>query len=288
MIISIRFLQLIFRIIFLTPASFSLFVMHSAGWITQFIVKQTKVKTMVSGNVKSVLPQSNADQIADQLIENTSYSLFEILCLPFFSQKHHQIINKLEGIENLQNALKAGKGVILLTMHAGNYEIFPQVLAQNGFKITSILRATDDPIFKIINQSRSSGGVKLINIVGQNMYQEALKVLEKNECIALLADTGALESRHTMVNFLGREVPAATGWSTLAQRSEAQVVPILVKKKGIRNTIRIFSPVKALRENREQAIEQVKETFENFIKENPEQWLMFLNTYETRRMVEGK
>jgi len=288
MSILIQFLQLIFRLIFRLPANLALSFMHGASWLLQAMAKKTGFKTTVANNVKSVLPQSNATQISEKLIKNTAYSIFEVLCHPFFKKEHYQSICKLEGAENIAFALKEGRGVILLTMHAGNYEITPQVLALKGFKLNSVLRGTEDPMFKIVNRSRAVGGVNLINVLEQDMYRETLKALAQNQCVYLLADTGALESRHESIKFLGKAVPVATGWLTLAQRSEAPVIPVLSKKKGAKNTIYVYEPIKVTKDNREQALQQAGSVFENFIGENPEQWAMFLNSYETKRMVEGK
>lgn len=52
--------------------------------------------------------------------------------------------------------------------------------------------------------------------------------------------------------------------------------------------ISFSEPLNLYRDNREEIMYRVKQFFENFIKNHPEQWLMFLNEYETKRMVEGK
>ena len=104
----------------------------------------------------------------------------------------------------------------------------------------------------------------------------------------MLADTGALESRHEYVQFLGKKVPVATGWLTMALRSSCAVVPTLAKKDGKRNSIILYEPLKVTKENRETIKQKAIKIFEDFIKQNPEQWGMFLNEFETKRMVEGK
>jgi len=178
--------------------------------------------------------------------------------------------------------------VIMMTMHIGNYELFPLALADGNYKMNAILRATHDPIFEIINRSRISSGIKLINVLEKDIYKETIKLLGKNEIILTLADTGALESRHILYPFLGKKVTVATGWLTLAQRSRAPVIPVLVKKEGRKNIITIAEPVNVTKENREESMQKVGKFFEDFISRNPEQWAIFLNSYETRRMIEGK
>ena len=288
MIAFLKFLQFCFRIIFFAPAGIALSFMYFAGWLTQAIAKKTRLRKTVIENVKMVLPESDAEQIADKLIENTGYSIFEILCLPFFKEKHRKAIIACTGIENLDQALKQRRGAIMITMHTGNYELFPLALADGNYKMNAILRATNVAIFEIINRSRKASGIQLINVLEKDMYKETIKLLGKNEIILTLADTGALESRYILHPFLGKKVPVATGWLTLAQRSKAPLIPVLIKKEGPKNIISIAEPIKITQKNREESMQKVGKFFEDFISQNPEQWAIFLNSYETQRMIKGE
>jgi KDO2-lipid IV(A) lauroyltransferase len=262
--------------------------MYFAGWLTYSIARQTSLKKTIADNIKLVMPKKNAEQIADQLLKNVGYAIFELLCLPYFNKDHFKKIFRFEGLDNLQKIADKKKGVIILTLHAGNYEVIPAALADQGYKMTSILRATDDPIFKILNECRSQKGVRIINVSEQNMYTEAIRVLSDNGIIGTLADTGALEGRHVFMKFLGWDVPAATGWLTLAQRSGAMVVPTLTRKQGRKNIITLHEPFIVTKDNRDEMMQKVKTILEDFVRENPDQWGLFLNSYETQRMVKGE
>ena len=288
MIILLRSLQFCLRIIFYAPAGSALAAMRFFGWVTQAIAKRTRLRKTVAQNVKMVFPERNAQRIADGLIENVSYSIFELLCLPFFKDRHFKSIFRFEGQPFLDQALREGKGAILLTMHAGNYEVVPAALANLGYRVNSVLRASQDPIFEFLNYCRSKGGVNIINVAEQDMYRETLNVLRKNEIVGTLADTGALESRHVLYKFLDREVPVATYWLTLAQRSGSAVVLILTRKQGKINFIRLYEPFKVTKENRDEVMQKAASVFESFIRQYPEQWGIFLNSYETKRMAQGK
>jgi len=202
MVVFLKFLQFCFRIIFHLPAKLALSVMYGGGWVTQAVTKKTRFRKTIAENVSLVFSEKNAELIADKLIENVSYSLFELLCLPFFRDEHFRSIFKWEGLENADKALAQGKGAIFLTMHAGNYEVVPAALANQGYKVNSVLRAAQDPVFEFLNRCRSHPGVKIINVSEQDMYKETLKVLSQNEIVGTLADTGALESRHVFYEFL--------------------------------------------------------------------------------------
>jgi KDO2-lipid IV(A) lauroyltransferase len=288
MIFFLRFLQFCFQLIFLLPAVIALAFMHACAWVIQAAVKLTPFKKKVMNNINLILPASQASVLAEKLISNTAYTILEVLCLPFFRKKHYRSTFSFEGLDNLNQALTERKGAILLTAHTGNYEGAFTALSYLDYKMNAILRATKEPVFEIVNRARSCRGGKLINVLDQDMFRESLRVLGQNELVYLLADTGALESRHEQIDFLGKKVPVATGWLTLAQRAECPVIPILSKKNGKKNTIILYPPLKVNKGNREQILQKSIGIFEDFINQNPEQWAMFLNGYETQRMVNGE
>jgi Kdo2-lipid IVA lauroyltransferase/acyltransferase len=282
MIIFLKLIQLVFRILFFLPVTVALSLMNFSALITYHIARITRLKKDTENNIRMVIPHADAKKIADQLIKNISYSIFEILCIPFFKKEHFHKTIRWQGDHHIK------KGSIILTMHVGNYEIIPSALAHQGHKVTIILKATEDPIFKIANKSRGHGGVKLLNTLDEDMYKGSLKALREGEVLYLLADTGALESRHEFFDFLGKKVPVATGWLTLAQRAGCPVIPTLAKRENGKNIITFFDPIHITKDNRKEMMEKVAKVFETFIKANPETWALFLNSYETKRMVEGK
>jgi len=288
MIFLIKVLQFKYWIIFSAPPGIALALMRFGGWIIYSIARMTSFKKTVARNVETLFPQSNGLEIADKLLKTVSYSIFELLCQPYFKAEHFKRLFAWEGMENLNRALEHKKGVLLLTLHAGNYELIPAAVGNLGYKMNSILRSTDDPIFKILNESRRHQNVNIINVSEQDMYRETIQLLGKNELVGTLADTGALEGRHVMLNFLGKEVPAATGWLTLAQRAETMVVPVLTRKEGGKNVITLYEPFSVTKDTREPAMQKAHRIFEDFVRQHPDQWGIFLNSYEVKRMVEGK
>lgn len=288
MIILLKLLQWKFKLIFLLPPAAAIRLMRLAAEITYQIARRTPIKKIVARNIEMIFPDADANPLADKLLRNVSYSIFEVLCVPFFKESHFKLVCKINGLENLDLALSKRKGAVIASMHTGNYELLPIALSSRGYRVNSVMKAPPEPIFRFLQPIRRSKGTRLINVLEVDMYRETLKALGHNELVCLGVDTGALEGRHETIPFLGKSLPAATGWLTLAQRSEAAIVPVQVKRENEKLVISFSEPLNIYRDNREEVMHKVKQFFENFIKNHPEQWLMFLNEYETRRMVEGK
>ncbi|MFA4843583.1 MAG: lysophospholipid acyltransferase family protein [Candidatus Margulisiibacteriota bacterium] len=288
MIAALKILRFLFSFVFKLPTSAALYLTHLAGELTFWIARFTPLRGTTAKNIKRVFPKLDGEQLADRLLRNVGLAIFELLSVPFFGTVHFERLCRIEGRANLDLALAKRQGVLFLLMHTGNYELTPPLLSSLGYRFNSVLKATDDPLFALLNQSRGYKGGKLINVLEVDMYRESMKALGRNEIVALLIDTGALEGRNEMITFLGRPVPVATGWLTLAERSGAAVLPAYSKREGDKIVLHIGEPLHIYRDNRDEVKRQVGQFYEAFIQAHPEQWAIFLNTHEVNRMLEGK
>jgi len=286
MIYFFNFLRWIFRPVFWLPAPLAINIMRLAGELTYQIARLTPIRKTVANNFKMVLPDADPHKLADRSLSNAGYSIFEIICAPYFKRRHVDRVIKVIGIENLDAALAERKGAICLCMHSGNYELLAVMLASHGYHLTSVMKAPPgDPLYKFLNPSRLYKGSKLINILDGNMYRECLQALARHRCVGILVDTGAREGRHEMMPFLGHKVPVATGWTTLAQRSEAPVVPFFSKREGDKVVFVIGEPLHVYRDNKAKMMEAVRKFYENMVKSHPDQWAIFLSEPEVKRML---
>jgi Kdo2-lipid IVA lauroyltransferase/acyltransferase len=286
MIFLLYFLQTLLRLVFWLPPVLAVRTMRAIARFIYLIARLTPIRGIVRSNYQAILPQSAADALADNLLNNISQSIMEVICFPFFRAEHFRLVCRWEGQENLDLALAGGKGVLLLTMHTGNYELMQVLLPHLGYRLNAVMKApAGDPVFDFINRSRTSHGCNLINVTVSNMYREALSRLADNEIVGLLVDTGANESRNETVVFLGQKMPAAVGWLTLAQRSEAALVVCTCRRDHDQLLIKIEPPFRITADNRERQREYVRRQFDEFIRAYPDQWALFLNQHEIGDIV---
>ncbi|MBU1867431.1 MAG: lysophospholipid acyltransferase family protein [Candidatus Margulisbacteria bacterium] len=274
--ILLKLLRFKLRLIFWLPAPLAVYLMRFAAELVYQIARLTPARNMVAQNYEMFFPGIDGKAKADLLLRNISYSILELLSLPFFKAEHFDRVVKVEGLENIDLALAKRNGGLFLTMHTGNYEIVPAYLSSLGYNVTSIVKAPNDPLFKLINEARTAHGTRLINVLDSNMYLESIKILSDNQIVGLLLDTGANEGRHDELEFLGRKMPVATGWLTLAQRSKAEIVMCLSRRVGNKVVINFQSPFHLDREKKEEALGRIRNYFETFVKNHPEQWGIFL------------
>ncbi len=103
------------------------------------------------------------------------------------------------GEENLIRAFEAGRGVMLMTGHFGNWEFMARWLTTHGYRLNVVARRANDPqAERLLTGTREEGGAQVFN--RGNSARAVLQCLKKNEIVGLLPDQNAAD---VFVPFLG-------------------------------------------------------------------------------------
>lgn len=186
---------------------------------------------------------------------------------------------EIEGMEHLQNALARGKGVILLTLHMGNFEIGIRGVALMDIEFTAVGRPMRNPyIREYVFRERERMGAKMV--FQRNVALRIIRALKKGHAVPILNDQYVKRDRGIMAPLFGKRCSTAPGIATLALRSGAAIVPVYVLRKGQTDVHQItFLPALPIRksENQEESIQAVTDdcnaVLEELIREHPEQWM---------------
>ena len=125
--------------------------------------------------------------IAREVFKNLSQILFEIgWSLKLTKSDFHEHFY-LDGVSHYRRAFEKGKGVLLLTAHAGNWELLPIIAAMAEIPGNVLFRPLDfSPLNRLFRELRSRYGAKVIPTSGS--MRKILKVLKRGECIGMLGD----------------------------------------------------------------------------------------------------
>ena len=129
-----------------------------------------------------------------------------------------------DGLDRLDAALSEGKGVILVGLHLGSWDVGAAYLAQCHYPMNAIVLASNgnDGLDRFMHTLRSEAGVGVIS--AQDGIWHAAEALRRNEVLALLID-GPTEGKSVPVRFLGGSVQFSAGPAALALRTKAVVLP---------------------------------------------------------------
>lgn len=136
----------------------------------------------------------------------------------------------LTGLENLDNALAEGKGVIIVSLHLGNLDLGIRVLSNAGYPINAIVNNLGSgQLDRFLQKPRAGSGVRLVN--PDNGIFPMLDILRRNEIIALMIDSPHRE-KGVKVKLGQKVVIVPSGVAAMALRTGAKIMPCGLIRTG--------------------------------------------------------
>ncbi|MEN6521670.1 MAG: lysophospholipid acyltransferase family protein [Armatimonadota bacterium] len=182
----------------------------------------------------------------------------------------------LEGREYLDEALAKGHGVILITAHLGNWEIFARKLVLSGYKVSVIARNSDDPAMTgVANKMRETAGYHVLD--KNNSALPAVRSLKRNEVLGILPDQNTFTG--IFVDFFGKPCATATGPAVFALRTGAPVVCGFARRNEEgRFKAKVYPPLDVPptgneKEDIHRLTQALTTAIEDEIRKDPSQWL---------------
>jgi len=254
-----------------------------------YIIIPRKIKGDIEDSLRLIYgyDEHKIRKIRSKYIKKMLGYFGEIIALNYVDKKYMDKNVSFHCFELATKSLKEGNGVILLFIHAGNWELLARSLILRGLDTNMIVKVPEkSALMKFIDTNRVQLGGKSTNVLKDNMFAEAMKSLKDNKPVVMLADTGALDSKHhEYVDFMGMNVPLATGWVTLARKSGAKVIPITIHNDRGKHEIEF---IRAIDGNKDNILEIVKNDFENFIRKHPMEWFLPLDSHQVKKSFKEK
>ena len=214
--------------------------------------------------------------LAAQVTRGICRTMLELLKSRYLSGDEIRRMVRAEGLEHLHAARAAGRGVILLTAHYGNWELMAALGAESGLPISAIARDSAERFTaSLINRARESHGIEVLE---REDARAMVRALRANRILAILPDQHAVGGS-IIVDFLGRPAATAVGVATLAARTGAAVVPgFCLRRPDGTFEATVYPPLPLVNTgNREADVRAntilVNQALEKEILAHPEQWL---------------
>jgi lauroyl/myristoyl acyltransferase len=187
-----------------------------------------------------------------------------------------------QGQEHIEEAMKQGKGAILLTAHIGNWELGGLLASGLGYPLNMVYYPDNsEKLDRSRTFRRLAKGVKEIRLdPGKLSPLDMMRALGRNELVAMKGDRLFRDSG-VKVPFFGAPARFPKGPVLLAMMTGAPIIPsfILLDKRSKYRVI-AEAPIYAKRTgDRDKDLADnllpVVAVFEKYIRENYEQWYCF-------------
>ena len=122
-----------------------------------------------------------------------------------------------EGFEQIEDAHRAGRGIILITGHFGNWELAGAYVAARGVPIEVITRRMNNPLFDAyLTRTREESGMQVSP--DAEAVRRTPRAFREGHAVAFVADQGVLGLASTFVPFFGRPAKTPRGAAVFALR----------------------------------------------------------------------
>jgi KDO2-lipid IV(A) lauroyltransferase len=192
------------------------------------------------------------------------------------------------GAEILDRALAEGKGVIVVTAHFSNWDILAAAAAVYGYAVNAVTNELSGGLNRLVIRSRERIGMRMIP-VGSSAARRILRALQRNELVALVCDLYRGENG-VPVDFFDRPTLLPSGPAALALKTGAPIIPVWVERQPNNGYVaRVEAPLEVVRSGNlpadiEATTHRIAAFFERIIRQQPDQWFVFLPLWRQQRV----
>ncbi|MDD3297181.1 MAG: lysophospholipid acyltransferase family protein [Candidatus Omnitrophica bacterium] len=223
-----------------------------------------------------VKDKSKIKKYAKEVFVNFSYYLVDFFRYSKIDKEFIDKYVRIKGIENVNRAAEAGKGIIALTAHLGNYELAGAVTSLLGYKLSAVaLPHKDRRVNEFFDSRREMVGINVIP-TGTSI-RGCFSVLKNKGMLALLGDKD-FSGHGIQLELFSRQALIPRGAAFFALRTGAEIIPSFFIRRQEKFYDLIFEePIKVRGNNlnEEEITKSYARVLERYLKEYPGQWYMF-------------
>ncbi|MBU0492321.1 MAG: lysophospholipid acyltransferase family protein [Chloroflexi bacterium] len=237
-------------------------------------------------NMRHVLgPDATTAQVrnlAHQAMRYYFLMLVEFLDLRYMSREQALgRVRKVRGLDYVHAAIARGRGVILVGVHHGCWDLAGVVASSYQWPISAVADTYHyQPLDRWVFEHREAWGIRFLSTREPQALRTAFKCLRDNEVLALVIDR-PMNGEGIPVRFFDADITFPPGAAGIALRTGATVIPgYFVRQADNTFLAELLPPVEFVPTgNREQDVrgytQAIVTRLEEIVRSYPEQWYAF-------------
>jgi len=226
-------------------------------------------------------------RMAYGVFRDYAFYLIDLFYLSHDSRRLDEYEFRITGMENLEQALSSGRGIVLLAAHLGNWELGSLKLCLKDKKIHVVFAPDSSSLLESQRRFlRSADGVQEVPLRdGGFSSLKLLRVLQEGGVVALQGDRLTFD-RGITVMFFGQEALFPKGPVKLALVSDSIVLPVFIPITGYKSyEIIVEAPVymetgEGVTDDVKTNLQKIITIWETYIGRYPTQWFTFMPFWE--------
>ena len=231
-------------------------------------------------NLKNSLgDQKNVNElkkIGRDAYRNIGRSLVEYSLFPSLNKERISRMVEFEGAENFDEALRGGRGAIVVAGHFGSWELMGAATCQKGYPVDFLVGEQHNILVdNLMNDYRKYMGIGIIKMGAA--AKGVIKALKNNRFVAMLSDQDA-GNDGTVVDFFNRPASTPKGPAAFALKTNAPIIMgFIIRKNNRRQKIIIEKPLFIEKsKNKEDDIRNLTQAYttvlEEYVRRYPDHW----------------
>lgn len=203
-----------------------------------------------------------------------------------------ELFGEFTGWEHIEGARADGRGILLVTIHLGNWEFGAPLLSERGIPLQVLtLAEPDSDLTELRRRSRARWGIETL-VVGENPFGfvEVIRQLDQGAAVALLMDRPPAASAVT-VELFGRPFPASVSAAELARASGCAILPVYLPRTDAGYAVCALPVVPydraelGTRAARQELTQRIIRAFQPVIQQYLDQWYHFVPVWPWQGQV---
>ncbi len=255
-----------------------------AGWLVAHVLAPVAgFRRRIRDNLALAmpdLPESDVRRLTRSVPDNLGRTIAEIYSGRAFIDRVRDVPLTGPGAAALEAARAAGRPVILVTGHFGNYDAARAALIARGYPLGGLYRPMKNPAF-------NAHYVRAIETIGKPLFPRGKKGL--SEMVRHLRAGGMLGivmdqhmGRGEVLSFFGVPAMTATSAADLALKYGAELIPIYAIRQpdGLDFELRVEAPIPP---GEPRAMTQaLNDSLEALVRDHMDQWLWIHRRWKRR------
>lgn len=184
-------------------------------------------RRVVERQIAAAFPGLAHDEVlalARASYEHLGRTSIEAALLPAIGREG--VLALFDGVDNwpaVEKAIGAGKGMIFVTGHLGNWELAGAYVAARGVPLDVVARHMENPLFdRYLTSTREKIGMSVVH--DSDAVRRTPRSIRAGRAVAFLSDQGVLGLASTFVPFFGMPAKTPRGPAVFALRLGVPVV----------------------------------------------------------------
>lgn len=243
--IGYHFVKLASRLVCAAPDFINRALGNFLGFAAVKFAPSWRMK-MAEANIRECIgvEEKEARLIAEQSLHRFGRMAIEFLRFPLMAPDNLSDFVEIEGLDNLREAVAAGRGVIIATGHFGNWELLGAVISMLGYKMLSIARRQNNSdMDRFINEYRERVGQDIAYNKGRSGLLAISRALKERRFLGILYDQDTNDDGVNLKLF-NRDSVIPLGAAVLSRLHGTPIIPIFMHNRSDgKSLVKVHSPL---------------------------------------------